>query len=52
MSRKSKLVRIDKSLDEIYKQFKKNGEVETFPEFTRMLAKKLKIKDDNLRFFK
>lgn len=52
MSKRTKLMRVDPSLIDVFDQFKKNGRVETFPEFSRLLADEVKIKKKDLRFFK
>lgn len=52
MGKRSSLVRIDPSLKDLFKEMKKQGEVQTFPEFSRLIAGQLKSKKKDLRFFK
>lgn len=53
MGKNSPLKRVDPSLIDIYNIWKKQGKVKSFPEFTRITARRLKTKPKKeFNFFK
>ena len=52
LAKKSRLVRVEQDFINLFNDFKKEGKVNNFPEFSRLIVNDVRVKKKNLRFFK